>query len=279
LTGTPSIVAGSNVTVTTSAGSITVAAGGGGGNVLSVNGRTGSVTLTFTDVSAASAVHTHVASDIANLTSVANVVSVNGRTGAVSIAASDVTAASSTHAHAYVQSLNGQTGSVSIVAGSNVNVTTAVGSITIDSATAQSLIIGTITSGTAAAASITGSPPSLNLTLQAGPPGSAGSFSDAQSINERTSSYTLVLSDAGTLVAMGATSGALVVTIPAAASVAFPTGTHVDLARLGAATVSVIGATGVTVNATPGSNLRAQYSAATAIRYAGDTWLVVGDLS
>jgi len=35
----------------------------------------------------------------------------------------------------------------------------------------------------------------------------------------------------------------------------------------------------VTVNATPGNNLRARYSSGTAILYAGDTWLVVGDLS
>jgi hypothetical protein len=44
--------------------------------------------------------------------------------------------------------------------------------------------------------------------------------------------------------------------IPAAASVAFPTGTHIDVARLGDAGVTVTGATGVTVNATPGQQLR-----------------------
>jgi hypothetical protein len=88
-----------------------------------------------------------------------------------------------------------------------------------------------------------------------------------------------VIGDAGKLVTMDAATGTITVTIPPASSVAFPTGTHVDVARLGVAAVRVTGATGVTVNATPGSNLRAQYSAATAIRYAGDTWLVVGDLS
>jgi hypothetical protein len=67
--------------------------------------------------------------------------------------------------------------------------------------------------------------------------------------------------------------------IPAASSVAFPTGTHIDLARIGDAGVTVTGATGVTVNATPGSKLRAKFSAGSAILYAGDTWIVVGDLS
>jgi hypothetical protein len=78
---------------------------------------------------------------------------------------------------------------------------------------------------------------------------------------------------------MDAATGTISVTIPANSSVAFPTGTHIDIARLGNAAVTVAGAAGVTVNATPGNNLRARYSSGTAILYAGDTWLVVGDLS
>jgi len=112
-----------------------------------------------------------------------------------------------------------------------------------------------------------------------GPTGSAGSFSDAQTINTQTTGYTLSLTDAGKFVSFNDTTGTITVTIPANSSVAFPTGTHVDIARLGAAAVNVTGATGVTVNATPGAKLRAQYSAGTAILYSGDTWLVVGDLS
>lgn len=139
------------------------------------------------------------------------------------------------------------------------------------------------TGSTGAASVVTGPTGSTGSTGSAstvtGPTGRAGDFSDAQSTNARTASYTLALGDAGKLVTMATGSGALVVTIPAAASVAFPTGTHIDLARLGVATVSVTGAAGVTVNATPGAKLRAQYSAGTAILYAGDTWLLVGDLS
>ena len=112
----------------------------------------------------------------------------------------------------------------------------------------------------------------------AGPTGATGSFSDAQSINARVTGYTLVLSDAGKLVTMN-TTGSVSVIIPAASSVAFPTGTHVDIVRLNTGTVAITGATGVTVNATPGASLRARYSSGTAILYAGDTWLVVGDLS
>jgi hypothetical protein len=136
------------------------------------------------------------------------------------------------------------------------------------------------TGSTGAASVVTGpTGPSAGPTGSSGPTGPAGSFSDAQSINALATGYTLVLADAGKLVTMDAATGTITVTIPPASSVAFPTGTHVDVARLGVAAVRVTGATGVTVNATPGSNLRARYSAATAIRYAGDTWLVVGDLS
>jgi 2-keto-4-pentenoate hydratase len=90
--------------------------------------------------------------------------------------------------------------------------------------------------------------------------------------------YTLALSDAGKLVTFN-TTGSVNVIIPPNSSVAFATGTHVDIVRLNTGTVTVTGATGVTVNATPGSSLRARYSSGTAILYQGDTWLVVGDLT
>jgi hypothetical protein len=112
-----------------------------------------------------------------------------------------------------------------------------------------------------------------------GPTGSVGGFADAQAINAQTTGYTLALADAGKLVTLNDTTGTLQVVIPAAASVAFPTGTHVDLARTGNAAVTVTGATGVTVNATPGATLRDKYSAGTAILYQGNTWLLIGDLT
>ena len=198
-TGSLSIVAGSNVTVTTAAGSITIASGGGGGigNVTSVAGRTGTVVLTVSDIGDITSVANVVSvagrtgvvalgvSDVTNFTSVANVVSVQGRTGVVSLTTEDVTAASSTHAHNYVQALNAQTGSLSIVAGSNVTVTTAANSITIAAAGENSLSIGTVTSGTAASATITGSAPSqiLNLVLPKGDTGSTGATGPSNSLS------------------------------------------------------------------------------------------------
>jgi hypothetical protein len=111
-----------------------------------------------------------------------------------------------------------------------------------------------------------------------GATGSSGSFADSQDINAQTTGYTLALADAGKLVTISATTGVNVV-VPAIASVAFPTGVHVDLLRLGTGPVSVTGATGVNVNATPGTTLRDIYSAATCIHYEHDKWVVVGDLS
>ena len=121
--------------------------------------------------------------------------------------------------------------------------------------------------------------PSGGPTGEAGPTGPSGGFDNAQSINAQVTGYTLQLSDAGKLVTMNLATGTMELVIPANASVAFATGTHVDVARLGDAGVTVTGATGVTVNATPGQNLRAKYSIGSCILYSGDTWLVVGDLS
>ena len=137
-----------------------------------------------------------------------------------------------------------------------------------------------VTGPTGSASTVQGpTGPAGGPTGDAGPTGPAGGYDDAQAINAQVAGYTLALSDAGKLVTMNLSTGTMNVIIPAAASVAFPTGTHIDVARLGAAGVTVTGATGVTVNATPGQKLRDRYSSATCILYAGDAWLLVGDLS
>jgi hypothetical protein len=98
-------------------------------------------------------------------------------------------------------------------------------------------------------------------------------------INTQTgTTYTTVLADQSKLVTLN-NGSAITLTIPANSSVAYPVGTKIDLAQLGAGQVTVAGAGGVTVNATPTLKLRAQYSAATCIKIATDTWLLVGDLA
>jgi hypothetical protein len=98
-------------------------------------------------------------------------------------------------------------------------------------------------------------------------------------LNTQTgTTYTLVLTDASKLVTLNNAS-AITLTIPPNSSVAFPVGTKVDLVQLGAGTVTVAEGAGVTVNATPTKDFRAQYSAASCIKIATDEWVLVGDLA
>ena len=99
------------------------------------------------------------------------------------------------------------------------------------------------------------------------------------SINGQTgTSYTVVLGDRDSLVELSNT-GAITLTIPTNATAAFPVGTSIDILQTNSGQVTVAGASGVTVNATPGLKLRAQWSSATLFKRATDTWVVMGDLS
>ena len=107
----------------------------------------------------------------------------------------------------------------------------------------------------------------------------AGKVPSATPISQKTSSYTLSsLNEKDSMIEMNSAS-ATTVTIPTNAAVAFPIGTSLDVLRVGAGAVDVAAAGGVTVNATPGLKLRAQWSSATLIKRATDTWVLVGDLS
>jgi hypothetical protein len=98
-------------------------------------------------------------------------------------------------------------------------------------------------------------------------------------LNTQTgTTYTLVAGDAGDLVTLNNASP-ITLTVPLNSSVAFATGTQITLTQIGAGQVTVAGAVGVTVNATPGLKLRTQYSAATLIKLATNSWILIGDLS
>lgn len=193
----------------------------------------------------------------------------------------------------------------SIVAGDNITITQpdSTGAVTISAAVLDTQVVGgtdiTISqpdsagaftvsySGTAGIADILeDTTPQLggNLDLNSNDIDGTGNIDItgnvvAQSaINAQTgTTYTLVLGDASKLVTLSNAS-AITLTIPTNASVAYPVGTKIDLAQIGAGQVTVAGAGGVTVNATPGLKFVAQYSAATCIKTATDTWLLVGNL-
>lgn len=101
---------------------------------------------------------------------------------------------------------------------------------------------------------------------------------DHPATNVRTSNYTLVLGDDGIIIETNSTS-AVIISIPLESTVAFPIGTKITVIRANTGAASVAGVSGVTVNATPGLNLRAQWSAATLLKRAANTWLLMGDLS
>ena len=107
----------------------------------------------------------------------------------------------------------------------------------------------------------------------------AGKVPSATPISQKTASYTLSsINEKDSMIEIDA-AGATTVTVPTDAAVAFPVGTSLDILRVGAGPVDVVGAGGVTVNATPGLKLRSQWSSATLIKRSADTWVLVGDLS
>jgi hypothetical protein len=94
----------------------------------------------------------------------------------------------------------------------------------------------------------------------------------------QTASYTLVAGDRAKMVEMNVAS-ANTVTVPPNSSVAYPVGTKIDILQVGAGQTTIAAGAGVTVNATPGLKIRAQWGSATLIKRATDTWVLVGDLS
>ena len=93
----------------------------------------------------------------------------------------------------------------------------------------------------------------------------------------QNASYTLVLADKGKLVEMSNAS-ANNLTVPLNSSVAYPVGSQINILQTGAGQTTVVATVGVTINATPGLKLRTQWSSATLIKRATDTWVLLGDL-
>ena len=98
-------------------------------------------------------------------------------------------------------------------------------------------------------------------------------------ISQKTASYTLSsLTERDDLIEMGSAS-AMTVTIPTDATVNFPIGTSIDILQTSTGQVTIAGAGGVTVNATPGLKLRTTWSSCTLFKRAANTWVVYGDLT
>ena len=100
------------------------------------------------------------------------------------------------------------------------------------------------------------------------------------SFNTQTgTTYTFVLSDGNNTLVTLNNSSAITLTVPPNSSVAFPVGAILQFAQIGAGQVTVAAGSGVTINYTPGLKTRAQYSSASLIQTATNTWLLSGDIT
>lgn len=103
-------------------------------------------------------------------------------------------------------------------------------------------------------------------------------------LNAQTgTTYTFVLTDNRNKLITASNAAAQTYTIPLNSSVAFPTGSVINIIAIGAGQVTIQGASGVTVASTGATatapKLRAQYSAASLIKVGTDSWYVIGDLA
>lgn len=139
-------------------------------------------------------------------------------------------------------------------------------------------VVGTTDTQTLTNKTMSGTANTFSNIPQTAVTGLSGSYAPLNlTLNAQPASYTLVLDDSSKQVEMNVAS-ANTLTIPLNSSVAFPVGSTILVVQTGAGQTTIAGAAGVTVNATPGLKLRTQWSAATLVKRATDTWLVMGDV-
>jgi hypothetical protein len=98
------------------------------------------------------------------------------------------------------------------------------------------------------------------------------------SVNAVVTNYTLQLSDSGDLVYIGSTSS-VVLEVPTNLEVPFPIGTQILVARQSTGDVTFLPTIGVTIRSAQNYlKLNNQYSVASLIKIATNSWLLTGDL-
>lgn len=98
-------------------------------------------------------------------------------------------------------------------------------------------------------------------------------------VNAQTgTAYTLVYEDLGKWITMNNAS-ASTLTVPPNSAVPLPIGTQIEGVQLGAGQVTITPGSGVTVNATPGLKIAAQYGTFGLTKVGTDTWVAYGRLS
>ena len=94
----------------------------------------------------------------------------------------------------------------------------------------------------------------------------------------KTSSYTLVLADAGTLVETNSAS-ATTITVPPNSSVAFPIDTVIAFSQYGSGQLTIAQGAGVTIRTASSLTARTQYSEISIRKRATDEWIISGDMT
>jgi hypothetical protein len=96
--------------------------------------------------------------------------------------------------------------------------------------------------------------------------------------NAQTVSYTLAITDDSKIIEINSATP-VNLTVPLNSSVAFPIGTAITILQTGAGQITVAPVSGVIVNSTPGLKIRTQWAAATLLKRAENTWVLMGDLT
>jgi hypothetical protein len=110
--------------------------------------------------------------------------------------------------------------------------------------------------------------------------------SAALAIDAKTgTTYTFVLADANNELITASNASAQTYSIPTNANVAYPIGSQINIIAIGAGQVTINAVTSGTTTilsngATAASpKLRVQYSSASCVKVATDTWYVIGDIA
>jgi hypothetical protein len=112
--------------------------------------------------------------------------------------------------------------------------------------------------------------------------GSVTAIPQDATIDQRSSSFVATTAIKNTVIWCNNTGAAITITIPlnTTAGGNFPIGSQFTVVRGANQLVTFAGESGsVTIGATPGNVLRAQWSAATVLKLADNTWTILGDLS
>jgi hypothetical protein len=116
--------------------------------------------------------------------------------------------------------------------------------------------------------------------------GGSVSPSTALTVNAQTgTTYTFVLTDSNNTLVTASNASAQTYSIPTNANVAYPIGSQINIIAIGAGQVTINAVTSGTTTvlsngATAASpKLRVQYSSASCVKVATDTWYVIGDIS